>query len=576
MADLPDDDGGDAGGLVARLSPPVITDVDGQVVWDATSFLEQQCPDTAHPALWRQARLCARQGLYEIARGVYQVRGLDLANMTIVEGDKGVIVVDPLGSTECAAAALRLYRDHRGDRPVTGVIYTYAHVGHFGGVRGVTDGGVPVLAPAGFLRRTVRENLHAWSATARRSLYLYGHALERSPRGQLGMTASTGTISLLAPTVDIERTGQQETVDGVRIVFQVAHAPPELAFHLPGSGVLCLGESALPDRHHPVPPRDARALAGRLGETAALFAGESDVALAAHHWPVRGGGEIFELLTRRRDLYSYLHDQTLRLMNKGLTEPEIVEVLRLPPSLEHLPHGPIAHDVKAVYQRHLGWFDGNPAHLWEHPPRESAIRYVECLGGGAAVVEFARGYIKENDLRFAVQLLNHAVFADEGNKEARDLLAEVYTRLGHGAENSAWRNSYLMGALELTDGIVPAAAEGAAPDLVAALSVTEILDSIAIRVDGPRAWRESLSIDWHVTDLGERHRTTLSNGALIQQPDPPDEPVDLTLRLTRAQLLGLLSGNCAERIEREGDIGVLRRLVAVLDHPLPGFAIVTA
>ncbi|WP_188195513.1 alkyl/aryl-sulfatase [Nonomuraea sp. SYSU D8015] len=595
MADLAFHDGSDFAnadrGFIAKLSPGVIKTADGRVVWDIESydFLRGECPETAHPSLWRQSQLCAKQGLYEVTDGVYQVRGLDLSNMTLVEGDTGVIVIDPLISTECAAAALKLYRAHRGRRPVVGVIYTHSHVDHFGGVRGVTRGGVPILAHAGFLEHAVSESVYAGPATTRRSVYMYGPALPRSPEGQigcgLGPTASTGTLSLIPPTVDVTRAGQEETVDGVRMVF-LPSAGAEMAFLLPEHRALCLAESATHNQHTLLSLRgamvgDARAWARGLNDVLSLFGDRAEVAFASHRWPTWGGDEIARLLTQQRDLYAYLHDQTLRLLNKGLTAAEIAEVLRLPPELERSwhargYHGSTSDNVKAVYQRYLGWFDGNPAHLWEHPPREAAIRYVECLGGGAAVVEFARRYMRENDLRFAAQLLNHAVFADEGNKEARDLLAEVYTRLGHGAENATWRNFYLMGALELADGIVPASADTTPRDLVAALTVEQIFDSLAVRVDGPRAWRERLAIDWHLTDLGERHRTTLSNGALIHQVDPPDETADLTLRLTREQLLGLLAGRGVEGVEREGDTTALRRLVAVLDHPVPDFAIVTA
>ncbi|GAA3700364.1 alkyl sulfatase dimerization domain-containing protein [Nonomuraea antimicrobica] len=599
MADLPFHDRGDFDdadrGFIAKLTPAVIRTVDGRVVWDNDSydFLQADCPDTAHPSLWRHGRLCARQGLYEVTNGIYQVRGLDISNMTLAEGERGVVVIDPLISTECAAAALKLYRAHRGDRPVTGVIYTNAHADHFGGVRGVlpaTGGGVPILAPAGFMEHAMTENVYAGPAMNRRAVYTYGPALPRSPEGQigagLGMTVSTGTMSLVPPTVEIVRTGQEETVDGVHMVFHVTRGSPEMTFLLPGHHALCLAENATHNQHNVLPlrgaaVRDARAWARYLTETVSLFAGRAEVAFASHHWPTWGRERVERFLGQQRDMYAYLHDQTLRLLNKGLTAVEIAETVQLPPELEQVWHthgytGSLSHNVKAVYQRYLGWFDGNPAHLWEHPPRESALRYVECLGGGAAVVAFARRYVDENDLRFAAQLLNHAVFADEGNKEARDLLAEVYTRLGHGAENATWRNFYLMGALELADGIVPAALEPAAPDLLAALTVEQIFDSIAIRVDGPRAWHERLAIDWHLTDLGRRYRTTLSNGALIQQADPRDESADLTLRLTKAQLVGLLAGKGVEGVEREGDTTVLRRLVAVLDRPVPDFAVVTA
>ncbi|GGP17083.1 MBL fold metallo-hydrolase [Nonomuraea glycinis] len=596
MADLPFHDRADFDdadrGFVAPLTPAVIKNADGKVVWDgdAYAFLDQECPDSAHPSLWRHGRLCAKQGLYEVADGIYQVRGLDLSNMTLVEGDTGVIVVDPLISTECAAAALTLYRRHRGHRPVTGVVYTHAHVDHFGGVRGVTGGGIPILAPAGFLEHTAADTVYAGPARTRRSLYVYGPALDRSPAGQLGagpgLAASIGRISLIPPTTHIERTGQEETVDGVRFAFQLGPGPPPgLVFLLPDRRALCLAENAAHSQHDLLDlrgahVRDPRLWTRCLAETSTLFAGRADVAFASHHWPTWGAENIDRLLAQQRDLYAYLHDQTLRLMSKGLTGAEIAEHMQLPPALEqvwhtHGYHGSTGHNVKAIYQHYLGWYDGNPAHLWEHPPRQSALRYVECLGGGAAVVALAKGYLAENDLRFAAQLLNHAVFADEGNKEARDLLAEVYTRLGHGAENAAWRNSYLMGALELDDGIVPATGGSVSPDLVAALSVSQIFDTIAVRVDGPRAWNESLSIDWHLTDLGQRFRTTLSNGALIQQVDPPPRPVDLTLRLTKAQLLAMIMGREVDGVDREGDTRVLKRLVAVLDAPVRDFAIVT-
>ncbi|WP_113701035.1 alkyl/aryl-sulfatase [Nonomuraea lactucae] len=581
-------------GFIAKLSPAVVRTAEGRVVWDNDSyaFLQEECPRTAHPALWRLGQLCARQGLYEVTDGVYQVRGLDLSNMTLVEGDTGVIVIDPLISVECAGAALALYRDNRGDRPVTGVVYTHSHVDHFGGVRGVTDGGVPILAPAGFMEHAVTEHVYAGPAITRRAVYMYGQALERSPRGQigagLGMATSTGTVSLIPPTVCVSRTGQEEAVDGVRIVFQLTpgtEAPAEMNFLFPDRRALCLAENATRNQHTLLPlrgsaVRDARGWARYLTEAITLFAGRADVAFASHHWPTWGTDEVVRFLSQQRDLYAYLHDQTLRLMNKGLTGPEIAEAIRMPPRLEGAwhtrgHHGSVGHNVRAIYQRYLGWFDGNPAHLWEHPPRESAARYVSCLGGGAAVVALATDYIAADDLRFAAQLLNHAVFADEGNKEARDLLAEVYTRLGYGAENGTWRNFYLTGARELADGIVPAVTATACPDLATALSVDQIFDSIAIRVHGPKAWNESLSIDWDLTDVGTRYRTTLSNGAFVHQPDPPDEPVDLTLRLTKAQLIGLLAGKGVEGVEREGSIGVLQRLVAVLDDPRPDFPIVT-
>jgi alkyl sulfatase BDS1-like metallo-beta-lactamase superfamily hydrolase len=597
MADLPFGDRSDFDaadrGFVAALSPATVR-ADGRVVWDTDSygFLAQECPDTAHPSLWRQGQLCVKQGLYEVADGIYQVRGLDLSNMTLIEGDSGVIVVDPLLSVECAAAGLKLYRDQRGNRPVTAVIYTHSHADHFGGVRGVTDGTVPILAPAGFMEHAVSENVYAGTAMNRRATYMYGPALPRSPEGQigcgLGMTTSTGTISLIPPSKDITRTGQEETLDGVRIVFQLTpgtEAPAEMNFLIPGRRALCMAENATHNQHNILTlrgalVRDARVWSRYLTEAIALFAGQADVVFASHHWPTWGQENIVTFLSQQRDLYAYLHDQTLRMMNKGMTGTEIAEAMRMPPALEQAWHthgyyGSVSHNVKAIYQRYLGWFDGNPAHLWEHPPVEQARRYVECMGGRDGVLAYARRYIDDGDLRFAASLLNHAVFADEHDSQARSMLAEVYTRLGQGAENGTWRNFYLVGALELTGDVVPANLNSTSPEMIAALTVEQVFGSLAIRIDGPKAWNESLVIDWRLTDLNQRHRTTLSNGALIHQPDPPPQPADLTLTLTKQQLLGLLTGRQADGIEHEGDMDVLRRLTAVLDDPDPAFAIVT-
>ncbi|GAA3618483.1 alkyl sulfatase dimerization domain-containing protein [Nonomuraea rosea] len=598
MADLPFHDRSDFDnaerGFVAKLSPAVVRAADGQVVWDGDSFgfLEGECPDSAHPSLWRQGQLCAKQGLYEVTDGIYQVRGLDLSNMTLVEGETGVIVIDPLISTECAAAALRLYRDHRGERPVTGVIYTHCHGDHFGGVRGVTDGSVPILAPAGFMEHTVSENVYAGTAMTRRSVYMYGPALPRAAHGQigagLGLTTSTGTMSLLPPSKDITRTGQEETIDGVRMVFQLTpdtEAPAEMNFLLPDRRALCMAENATHNQHNVLtlrgaPVRDTRIWARYLTEAITLFADQADVAFASHHWPAWGRENIVTFLSEQRDMYAYLHDQTLRMMNRGLTASEIAEQMRMPPALEQVWHthgyyGSVSHNVKAIYQRYLGWFDGNPAHLWEHPPVEQARRYVECMGGSQGAIAFARRYLRDGDLRFAATILNHVVFADEHDAEARGLLAEVYTRLGHGAENGTWRNFYLMAALELTGDIVPADLDTTSADMIDALTAEQIFDSLAIRLNGPEAWNDRFAIDWQLTDLGERHRTTLSNGALIQQADPPGQPANLTLRLTKAQLLSLLAGHDGGGIEHEGDMGVLRRLSDLLDSPTPDFAIVT-
>lgn len=560
-------------------------------------------PGHGAPSLWRQGQLSARQGLYEVTDGIYQVRGLDISNMTLVEGERGVIVIDPLISVETAAAALALYKEHRGDRPVTGVIYTHSHGDHFGGVRGVlphgTEEGVPILAPAGFLEHAVSENVYAGTAMTRRASYMYGVGLPKAPDGQigvgLGQGTSTGTISLIPPTVDITETGQQETVDGVRIVFQLTpgtEAPSEMNFLFPDHRALCLAENATHNMHNVLTlrgavVRDSRIWAHYLDEAIEYFNGRYDVAFASHHWPTWGHDDAVRFLTEQRDLYAYLHDQTLRLLNEGFTGVEIAERIELPPALEKAWHargyyGSLNHNSKAVYQRYLGWYDGNPAHLWEHPPVELARRYVDVAGGPAEALAKARAYAEGGDPRFAATLLNHVVFADPGNEEAKQALAGVYETLGYGAENATWRNFYLRGAQELRQGVTGEMVDMTNPEMAMALTVPMLIDSIAIAIDGPRAWDEDLTIDLvmldGVADAGERHRLTLHNGALTHRVvAEPRTPAGLTLALGKVQLLGLLSGKGVQElgIEAEGDPALLARLFSYVTKPDARFPIVT-
>ncbi|MFB7397867.1 alkyl/aryl-sulfatase [Streptomyces sp. NPDC056191] len=589
-------------GFIDALSPAVVTGADGSIVYDndAYAFLKADCPDTAHPSHWRQAQLCARQGLYEVTEGIYQIRGLDLSNMTLVEGERGVIVIDPLLSAETAAAGLALYRKHRGDRPVTGMIYTHSHGDHFGGSRGVlpagTEDGVAILAPAGFLEHAVSENVYAGNAMTRRAIFMYGDRLPKSPEGQisagLGMTTANGTLTLIPPTLDITETGQEETVDGVRIVFQLTpgtEAPAEMNFLFPDFRALCLAENATHNMHNILTlrgavVRDSRIWAHYLDEAVEYFGDSYDVAFASHHWPTWGHENVVAFLTAQRDLYAYMHDQTLRMLNSGLTGPEIAEEIQLPPALERSWHargyyGSLSHNVKAIYQRYLGWFDGNAAHLWEHPPVELARRYVDSLGGPEQTLAKARGYAEDGDLRFAATLLNHLVFADPGNGDAKETLAGVYDRLGQGAENGPWRNFYLTSAMELRQGVNAIAIDTTNPEMVGALTTDMLLDSVAIRIDGPRAWHEDLTIDLVLTDEQRRHRLTLHNGALTHRSAPAGEQPKtrpaLTVHLTRPQLLGTLAGEGLGGASTTGDPSLLTRLLSYVTQPDTAFPIVT-
>jgi alkyl sulfatase BDS1-like metallo-beta-lactamase superfamily hydrolase len=593
-------------GLVATLSDPLIRATDGRVVWDtgAYDFLEAECPETVNPSLWRQSRLVAISGLFEVAEGVFQVRGLDLSNMTIVEGDEGVLVIDPLISTECAAAALALYRERRGERPVTAVLYTHSHIDHFGGVRGVVDaedvesGKVPVLAPEGFLEHAISENVYAGGAMTRRATYMYGALLPKGPAGQvgagLGQTTSTGTISLIPPTVTISRTGQEETVDGIRMVFQMtpgAEAPAEMNFMLPDRRALCLAENATHNLHNVLTlrgalVRDARLWSTYLDETIDLFGADADVAFAQHHWPTWGSDRIAEFLGTQRDLYGFVHDQTLRLANKGLVASEIAEVLELPEELDRAWHchgyyGSLNHNVKAVYQRYLGWFDGNPAHLWPHPPEAAGKRYVELAGGPDALLENARAAYESGDYRWAAEVLGHLVFADAEHEGAKELLAQTFEQLAYGAENGPWRNFFLMGALELRSGPSGTAAV-ISPDFISGLSNQHLFDALAVRIDGPRAASATITLEWHFPDTDTVHEVTLRNGVLTHRDAPARTEPDATITVPRAELdkllilattLDALLGDGTMKIE--GDAAKLIELLSFLDAPDPAFPIVT-
>ncbi|CAG7612663.1 alkyl/aryl-sulfatase [Leucobacter soli] len=589
-------------GFIARPVHNTVRADDGRVVWDNDSygFLEGEAPDTVHPSLWRVSKLNAIDGLFEVVPGIYQVRGFDLSNLSIVEGDTGIVIIDALTTREPAAAALAWYREHRGDRPVTAVVYTHCHVDHFGGVLGVTDqaavdrGEVRIIAPEGFTEHAVSENVYAGTAMGRRAGYMYGAALERGVDGGvgsgLGQAPSTGTIGLIVPTDFITRTGQTLTVDGVEMEFQLApgtEAPAEMHIYLPRFRALCMAENATHTLHNLLTlrgalVRDPRGWAGYLTEAIETFAERSDVVFSPHHWPTWGSERILEFLSLQRDLYAYLHDQTLRMINQGYQGAEIAEEMRLPPALENAWHtrgyyGSVSHNVKAVYQRYMGWFDGNPARLWPHPPAEQAARYVEAMGGIDRVVELAQAAYDAGDYRWAVTLLDHVVFTDRDHAAGRALYADSLEQLAFGIENATWRNFFLSGAAELRGGNFGSPTNVDSPELLGRLSPAQIFDSLAIRVNGPEAWDERIVLDIALSDLDETHRLSLRNGVLIHRRRiDRDGPADATIRaVTTLRLLALLAGDDASPgIEIAGDAQVLGRLFAVLDAPDPAFDIV--
>jgi len=610
-AHLPLDDTQDfddaARGFIAKSEQRQITATDGRVVWDldAYAFLDGPAPDTANPSLWRQGQLLIKDGLFEVVPGIYQARGYDLSVISFIEGDIGVIVIDPLISKETAAAAFALYQQHRGERPVTGMIYTHSHIDHFGGVKGVItvddveSGRVPVIAPEGFMDYAVSENVFVGTAMSRRAGYMYGAAVEKGQAGQigagLGQTTSTGEPTLIPPIVDIATTGEELTVDGVRIVFQVTpgtEAPAEMNFYFPDFRALCTAENTSHTLHNILTlrgaeVRDARAWAAYLTETIDLWGDELEVVFASHHWPTWGQERAVEFLAMQRDMYAYLHDQTLRLINQGYLGAEIAEQLEMPPALvaawhTHGYYGSVSHNVKAIYQRYLGWYDGNPAHLWPHPPVEAAQRYVAAMGGADAAVALARQAYDEGDYRWSVEVLNHVLFADESHAAARALQADALEQLGFGAENGTWRSAFLAGATELRYGNFGTPASSAPPDLVGALTVEQVLGTIAVRIDGPRAWDEHLVLSFVVTDVGAIYIAELRNGTLNSRVAETPAAGSTTFTLTRPALIGLVTGTldlagavADATVAIDGDAADLQRLVGLLAPVNPDFPIVT-
>ncbi|MET0852622.1 MAG: alkyl sulfatase dimerization domain-containing protein [Candidatus Rokuibacteriota bacterium] len=550
-------------GFIGSLPEVVIRNAEGRVVWSLEEyrFLEAaEPPPTVNPSLWRQARLNMHHGLFQVAERIYQVRGFDISNMTLIEGEHGVIVIDPLISTEVARAGLDLYARHRGERPVTALIYTHSHTDHYGGVRGVLDeaevraGRVPVYAPDRFMQEVVSENVLAGTAMVRRAQFQFGATLPRGPRGQvdagLGKVTSRGTVTLIPPTHVLTAPIETHVIDGVEVVFQLApetEAPAEMHMFYPALRALNLAENATHNLHNIYPirgaqARDANAWAKYLDEARDRFAREADVVFAQHHWPVWGTERVLDFLARQRDAYKFLHDQTVRLMNHGWRAAEIAERLAWPPSLAATWHvrgyyGTLSHNAKAVYQRYIGWYDANPANLEPLPPVERGRKYVEYMGGAAAAIGRAREDFARGEYRFVAEAMSHVVFADPGNVEARRLGADALEQLGYRAESATWRNAYLLGALELRRGHPKTAARApVSPDIVRGMSLELFFDYLGIRLNGERAAGRRIVLNWVFPDLGRRFALNLENSAVTALPDRHADPADATVTIERSVL----------------------------------------
>lgn len=596
-------------GLIATDAGLVIKDAkDGHTIWDLSPYQfinGNKPPASINPSLWRQASLNMNNGLYKVTDRIYQVRGFDLSNMDIIEGNTGLIIVDPLISKETAKAALDLYYQHRPKKPVVAVIYTHSHVDHYGGVKGVVTeedvkaGKVKIYAPQGFLQEAVSENVYAGNAMARRALYQYGALLPRGQQGQvdagLGKTTSLGSVTLIPPTDEITKTGETKTIDGVDIVFQMAphtEAPAEMIMYFPQFKALCAAEDATHTLHNlytlrGAQVRDAAAWWKTLNETIELFGDKTEVIFAQHHWPMWENKNIIDFLENQRDLYKYIHDQSLRMMNQGHTMTEIGNLLTLPKSLSDKwynrgYYGSVNHDAKAVYQRYLGWYDSNPAHLNPILPTESSKKYVEYMGGADAVIKKASEAYNKGDYRWVAEVMNHVVFAEPNNQKARALEADALEQLGYQQENPTWRNEYLMGAYELRNGVTKSNLTVASPDTLRAMPMDMYLDYLGLRLDGKKAEGKKIILNLNLTDTKQQYVIKLQNSVLIYTKNKQLPNADVSISLSRNILDAVNLGETtfeAEikngKVTVQGDRNKIKELFSLFVTFNPSFNIIT-
>jgi alkyl sulfatase BDS1-like metallo-beta-lactamase superfamily hydrolase len=595
-------------GFLGSLEDGIIWQNDGSVVLDLKQYAfldEQTAPDTVNPSLWRQARLNRINGLFQVVDRIYQVRGFDIANLTIIEGYTGLIIIDTLTTVESARAALELYYQHRPRKPINTIIYTHSHADHFGGVRGlisedeVRNGAVRIVAPARFIEETVSENVLAGPAMARRSLYQFGQQLPTGVQGTidagLGKASTGGVISLIAPTQLISGEIESHSFDGIEIVFQLTpetEAPAELHLYLPQFKAFNAAENATHTQHNLLPlrgakVRDAKAWSEYLNAALERFGREAEVVFAQHHWPIWGNANIIDYLGKQRDVYKYLHDQTLKLANQGYTAPEIAEIISLPEELEQEwsvrgLYGAVKHNVKAVYQRYLGWYDGNPANLDPLPPAASAHKWVEYAGGSAAILERAEKDYEQGEYRWVAEVLGKLVQAEPDNPEAVSLLAAAFEQLGYQSESATWRNAYLQGAHELRHGVEDNRAGLTSFDLRQSLDAGNLFDALAVRLNAERATGKRFTINWHFTDLQQDRLLTLERSTVNHIAGYRSEKADLSIRLTQATLRALLLKETdfvrawkGGSIKIKGNPLKLAEFFSLFDEVNPFFPIVT-
>jgi alkyl sulfatase BDS1-like metallo-beta-lactamase superfamily hydrolase len=595
-------------GFIAALPTELIKGSAGNAIWNPQqySFIKDAtAPDTVNPSLWRQSRLINISGLFEVTDGIYQVRNLDLSNMTIIEGSEGITIVDPMVSAETAKIGLDLYYSKRRNKPVKAVIYTHSHVDHYGGVRGVVSeddvnaGKTKIYAPEGFLEAAVAENVMAGTAMSRRASYMYGNLLKADPKGQvgagLGTTTSAGTVTLIAPTNIIKETGQKEEIDGLTYEFLMApgsEAPSEMMWFIEEKKAMEAAEDATHTLHNTYSLRGAKIReplpwSKYLNQALIMWGDKIEVIFAQHHWPTWGNDKSVGLLKSQRDLYRFINDQTLRMVNQGMTMREIAEAFKMPDSLANVwanrgYYGSVYHDVAATYVLYLGWFDGNPATLHELPPVDASKKYVEFMGGADEVLKKAKAAYDKGEFRWVSQVVHHVVFADPNNQAAKDLEADALEQLGYQAESGPWRNFYLTGAQELRNGVAKLPTPNtASPDTVRAMSADLFFDYLGVRLNAEKAGNARAKLNF---DFGKdgNYFVELENGVLNHTANMKSNSADATLTLSRDTLNSIIlqqtkldDAISSGAVKVTGDQNKLRDVVSSLDTFEFWFNIVT-
>ena len=583
-------------GFICTWDQPVIANKDGSTSYtlEGWDFLKKDCPETAHPSLWRQSQLNRIHGLFEVLPGkIYQVRGFDIANMTFIRSNTGWIVIDVQSTAATSAAGYALVKKQLGDLPIRAILITHPHADHFAGIAGIVDNApnkdFDIIAPKGFYKHAQEENIIAGVAMGRRASYMYGLLLPQNEKGNigtgLGQTNSKGVSGMPKPTREISCTGEKLRIDGIDLEFVYApdaEAPVEFMVYLPQMKAFCTAEEITHNMHNLLTLRGAIVRNGLLwskhiDKVIDLYGKDVEISFSSHHWPTWGNDRIVKMWTAQRDLYRYLHDQTLHMANRGMTPNEIAEEMKLPTSLDTLFHcrgyyGTLSHNVKSQYQMYFGWFDGNPAHLNPLPPVEEGKRYVEAMGGATNVMKLAQKAFDEKDYRWCATLLNHLVFADPEHRGARELLAENYRIMGYQSECGPWRNFYLTGAQELLKGRPTFAPKMINPKTIAGLENDVLFDFFAIQISGQKAAGKEASVGVHFSDLNEDVLVHLSNGALSHRVGSDIKGADLRLNLAKTDFVQLMLGmkslkdmQQAGLVKVEGDVQALGQILSSME-----------